>query len=399
MQMTSSIVRGMPYGTMRYAAASETDSSGQVILPSIVCPSSLLSMPVVDQGTQMDCSSQAVISVEREIVLTFQSGLTWMIFVSRPTQMQCSESESAFPFILQVADSDTSPLTLRVALIMAPDTRISGSNVSDTTFATNYQGLLRQYADIYAGDYTDVAFSFDGSSPDAKVYFDWNPQNMNSSGSSPGLIMFAMPHHWDIIQAEMDFCTPSLFGPVCVVKGNAWVWDEAMAPGMFTAPRHPAPQFLPNISAALQDDLLFTLTSNYQIGAGDTYFSGKMLGKLARILLIAEEVQELCANATQNPNNIFSGFSGSAYVSACSQSVLPTDTQRANALAELRVSLDIWINGSAEAPFVYDESWGGVVSCGCNYNNGFCTNTLPNCPSFSDQGLNFGNGMFLEVAS
>jgi len=35
---------------------------------------------------------------------------------------------------------------------------------------------------------------------------------------------------------------------------------------------------------------MFSVIFVLKAGAGDTYFSGKMLGKLARILLIADEV-------------------------------------------------------------------------------------------------------------
>ena len=44
-----------------------------------------------------------------------------------------------------------------------------------------------------------------------------------------------------------------------------------------------------DIYNAIMADLNFSLPINYQRGAGDTYFSGKMIAKLARIVLIAEE--------------------------------------------------------------------------------------------------------------
>ena len=44
------------------------------------------------------------------------------------------------------------------------------------------------------------------------------------------------------------------------------------------------------VQKALRKDLSFALPQNYMNGAGDTYFSGKMLAKLARILLVARDV-------------------------------------------------------------------------------------------------------------
>jgi hypothetical protein len=40
----------------------------------------------------------------------------------------------------------------------------------------------------------------------------------------------------------------------------------------------------------LKTDIHYELPGNYMRGAGDTYFSGKMLSKLARIIIIAKEV-------------------------------------------------------------------------------------------------------------
>lgn len=47
---------------------------------------------------------------------------------------------------------------------------------------------------------------------------------------------------------------------------------------------------LPAIRKALETDLKYEIPLNYQRGAGDTYFAGKMLAKLARVLIIADEV-------------------------------------------------------------------------------------------------------------
>jgi endo-1,3(4)-beta-glucanase len=39
-------------------------------------------------------------------------------------------------------------------------------------------------------------------------------------------------------------------------------------------------------------------------------------------------------------------------------------------------------------------SLGGLVSCGCRFNGDGCDNKAPDCPAFSDQGLNFGNAFY-----
>ena len=50
------------------------------------------------------------------------------------------------------------------------------------------------------------------------------------------------------------------------------------------------PEMLEAVREAIETDILYELPINYRRGAGDTYFAGKMLAKLARIIIIADEV-------------------------------------------------------------------------------------------------------------
>jgi hypothetical protein len=52
----------------------------------------------------------------------------------------------------------------------------------------------------------------------------------------------------------------------------------------------PKQEMMDSLLAASKADLKYRLPQNYLIGAGDTYFSGKLLGRLARILIIADEL-------------------------------------------------------------------------------------------------------------
>ena len=111
-----------------------------------------------------------------------------------------------------------------------------------------------------------------------------------------------------------------------------------------------------------------------------------MLAKLGRILTIGEELDEICSSDVA-PDE-------------CHGLNVPSvdDPSFQNAVARLRSGVEIWINGTGEIPFVYDSKWGGLVSCGCDFNGndtvGICRNKFPECPAFADPGLNFGNGTF-----
>jgi len=202
------------------------------------------------------------------------------------------------------------------------------------------------------------------------------------------LLTFAIPHQMerlpsDILPNAVRYCKSSLMGPACLVEGNKWVVPQELPVVNFRAKRPPKPHYIPTLAKALSSDIEFKIPDYFKRGAGDTYFSGKFLAKLARILLISDEVDSLCGE-----------HGGREYLQYCKNSTLPTREQTEAGIQELREGVEIWINGTAETPFVYDSSWGGVVSCGCYMEGTECTNRYPNCPGFSDPGLNFGNAFY-----
>ena len=121
---------------------------------------------------------------------------------------------------------------------------------------------------------------------------------------------------------------------------------------------------------SISKDLDFALPENYVRGAGDTYFSGKMLAKLARILLIADE--------------------------AGAQEIHSLQKQFRKALDRLRQGVEVWLNGEAVSPLLYDPSWGGMVTCGFFWNATLnkILRSYPYCPDVIQPGNNFGNGFY-----
>lgn len=188
------------------------------------------------------------------------------------------------------------------------------------------------------------------------------------------LLTYAIPHHQERMrptQESSNFvhsvgCTPTIHGTACPVTGGHWSLLEHLHRVSFHAPRVPREEMLVDIREALKTDIHYDLPDNYKRGAGDTYFSGKMLARLARILIIAQEVGGV-------PRQDFT-----------------------NALGRLKGGVEIWLNGSAESPLLYDKTWGGVVMCGCDYDGETesCSNSFPNCPALSDMGHNFGAAFY-----
>lgn len=184
------------------------------------------------------------------------------------------------------------------------------------------------------------------------------------------------------------FCTPSLNGIACIVFGSSWILKEKMdCETSFWAPRSPTASAISSLAKAITSDIKFRLPEWYERGAGDTYFSGKMIAKLARILLIYKEVQSICSDPSKQ---------ASEYIQPCAEVTLPSADTFNLALDHLRKATQVWIDGTAETPFVFDSKWGGIVSCGCIFNEQSrrCNNVSPECPSFTDPGLDFGHGIY-----
>ena len=360
--MTSSIVRGMPYMTMKYPPSSlKTDH----VLPTIAVHGPLRGSLLVDGQKLVPCDSGNHL-VERELKMTVENtDFTWVAFFSRPIMLHCVNSHpswggAALQFVPHSHDDEVE-LVARVSLVT---NCTSGMNplycreFDRSKPAPSYQDfvdLLRQHANVYPGPQTNVKYNIDHERDEATLTFDWDAQHMipqNEDDDPIELISFALPHHIDFLGKNGTFCRPVMLGRACIVTGSTWIIPHKLPPIGLRAARAPKPLALPSLSLALQSDLGFRGPQYYLRGVGDTYFSGKIMAKTARILVIADEVKEICA--TSSP----------VYHEACVNSTAPTSEAITAMLDSLRAGVEIWINGTAESPFVYDKGWGGLVNCG-----------------------------------
>jgi hypothetical protein len=391
----------MPYATMIYDKTLK-EGEGEWLLPTIFSPGGLKELLIADGTNQIDCKidEETTFTVDREIKLIFHSGLHWIVFFSRSVTVHCTDGGQGGTFGLQVVDTaDTSqlPLIVRVGSLVPP----ADEGEDPAAFAADYEEMLRRHAGVYPGEAACFAFAVDSSKRQASIDFEWDAKKMDeNSGEDTQLVMFALPHHQDLLDNVERFCTKALLGVVCLVMGNSWALVEDLPQVSFRAPRPPDPTFLPVLAEALKKDITYKIPENFMRGAGDTYFSGKMLARLARIILITEELVELCASERRATRSLAAtGQNRDAYLEACANVSMPTETEISTAIEHLRSAVEIWLNGNAQSPFVYDSAWGGLVNCGCYYQDGHCTNTAPaDCPAFSDQGLNFGSGTFLRAS-
>jgi len=411
--MKSHIVRGMPFGTVQYVGG---------VLPSLYSYNGPASDVLVDDDKELKCGvmegkAGPTMQVNNEVRLHFvNSDFTWALFFSSPVEISCAVSEGdekTRQFQLDVVSYDESkvdgPLTVRLALL---DQCTTGK--SDITQhclekgkwknQKEYEQLLKESASVFP---TSPQLDFDypeSDSQEAKIAIDWGARTTIKGNDTEKLLMFAMPHHQDSLKNSSgvkitDQCIDTFHGSTCLVLGDSWLLTENLgSPMSFTAPRPPEAASIPALADALSEDIHYRLSDNMLRGAADTYFSGKILARLGRVIMIASELKQL---ASQNVEGIYTDVdvkSLSLSVEAAASAELPSDEDIATAVEQLKHGVEIWINGNAEAPYVYDKSWGGLVNCGCTYHGkgdkGVCNNTFPECPALVDVNEDFGNGKF-----
>ncbi|GMH57006.1 hypothetical protein TrST_g9707 [Triparma strigata] len=435
------LIRGSPYQTVHYFEGAVPIFSSTSI--PFTDPSKPTDFKItLDDDVPLSCAitsnstTPPTRRANNHVTVHFAaSDATWIVFLSRPLDMSCMvvdpkdyvpppPSTPGVPppppsinFELYTTSPLETPATLRVALA---NNCTTGINVQFCEKAQprdkkEFVRVLKEHSAVMPGSDAAVQYTFpttekyDSDAEQVLVHFNWSPVTMagdNFTYSTPlsipktELLTYALPHHVDRMEAMVGssngiagHCTPTLHGPACLIVGGNWVMRERLARADFNAPRPPRAEHVELLASSLLKDINFRIPENYMKGAGDTYFSGKILAKLSRILLIAQELRDLANEATHTHGM---DDDHKKIVEACADVKLPSDQEMHEAIAHLRDGVTVWLNGSAEAPFVYDEKWGGMVNCGCSYNDKTmsCDNKYPNCPGLTDAGQNFGHGFY-----
>jgi endo-1,3(4)-beta-glucanase len=406
------IVRGMPFATVQYFGGA---------LPSIYSYNGPASAVKVD-GSELECGvmkgkAGPTMEVQKEIRLHFiNSDFTWIVLFSSPVKVSCAVSEGdekTREFKLDVVSykepEEGHPLVARLALLNQCTTGMS--DIKDHclenaqwTDQKKYEQLLIESADVYPSS-PQLDFTYpESTGKEAQMTIDWGARSTTGSGHDK-LLMFALPHHQESLKNSSaanitDQCMNTFHGSTCLVSGSIWSMTEDMGdPMSFTAPRPPEPDSITALADALSDDIHYELSDNMLRGAADTYFSGKILARLGRVIVIASEMNKLASGDIED--GMYTDVdddSLSLSMEAAAAADLPSDDDIADAVEQLKRGVEIWINGKAEAPYIYDRNWGGIVNCGCTYHGegdkGICNNTFPECPALVDVNEDFGNGYY-----
>ena len=276
--MHTDLVRGQPYMTMHYTG----------LTPRIGTVHAINS---VNGGA----ASSANTGTRFEVAMN--NGQTWVIYASSTITLSLNSGglEASAPFTG----------SLRAALLDA----------------SNESALDAHAARIPTGGTVSATATGDVGT----ITFDWQTE-----GSGP-LLMMALPHHMDVLVAPSttNVTQNTMKGDMIGISGLSWTMEEPLTTIGFEAAQPIHPDYEQDVRNALAADVGFGVT------AGDPYFGGKQFSALARLALIADELNE---------------------------PVLASQYRTA-----LGSALEERLAGQNGDPLVYDQTWGGlVISSGLN---------------------------------
>eukprot|EP00471_Norrisiella_sphaerica_P008556 CAMPEP_0184503066 /NCGR_PEP_ID=MMETSP0113_2-20130426/51615_1 /TAXON_ID=91329 /ORGANISM="Norrisiella sphaerica, Strain BC52" /LENGTH=838 /DNA_ID=CAMNT_0026892479 /DNA_START=79 /DNA_END=2595 /DNA_ORIENTATION=- len=361
--MKTHVVQGSPYVSYEYKEATPLITSGQILRRYLV------------NNVESKCSDNTIKGEIFEFSL-LQFDETWRVYAFPAIEFVCTASNP--PMALQAAKPYTG--VLRVALSnnctfgqSAHHCKGDGKGGYITSHPKGYGDYLYKHSSAMVTG-GSVNYSFSGST--AKVNFNWDVKQLGEKAVEP--LMMTMPHHRDIMDSSFEGMADlsvashkSIHGIQRLAVGSQWPCIEQLSDIMWHAPRDVEDEEQKDaILKALKTDLKYDLPWNYQTGTGDPYNAGKMLAKIANIVLVGEAM----------------GLS--------TKKMKPI-------LNSLQSGIEFWLNGTSRNALVYDKSWGGIVSCGCKYayppprclNGG-----PPSCPALGgdpvSNGFDFGNGAY-----
>jgi endo-1,3(4)-beta-glucanase len=282
--MTAPLVQGMTYVTVDYAGLRPMIIPGTFTIASVTVNGVTSTTPGAVTGTRFK--------------LLLGDGSTWLLYASSAVTFNWTTGNmvaaSTFNGTLRVANA---PTPADVAVLDAHAGAVPSGGTLDVSIAC---------------DVTTLRFSF-----------------TTTPGSTGPLLMAALPHHQARLVAPTitTLAYPTLRGTLAAVEGNTWTMSLPLSTIGWTAPRPMAPAHVEAVRTALAGDAGFVPDGRVET---DPYFGGKLLAKLARLALIADELGETATAASLRAR-----------------------------LAPLEAR---WLEGTNANPLVYDTTWGGVVT-------------------------------------
>eukprot|EP00906_Rhabdomonas_costata_P016143 RCo023166 len=375
--MESTILHGSPYMTMKY-----TDAPS----PSIGTLQGIRSFTL--DGEEVPCNGTKYTGHKFSAVLR-DSDEQWVVWVPPGTTMKCQSSPASYFLTPKKGFSGI----IRMALVNNCTTGLDNvsphcaapnvPNVDNDPYIADYEAAL----DVGSNVCTEGAIlSADHISGMVAVAFHFKNHRCWPTLPRGLMTMIALPHHLSLLPCDGS-ARVILSGGHFNTRGHSLAVQITGHVWWLLNPPQPIPWIGPADSAKIptimhylkgrgnDSDAAFDLPWDMQKGMIDPYNAGKLLSKMARIVLIADKLGE------------------------------PEIAD--NMLDRLRRYLSTWLDHKTKNLLVYDQSWGGLISCGCQYiwieqkwtpTGGYpiCANNESRleCPTLKDPNFDFGNAYY-----
>ena len=218
-----------------------------------------------------------------------------------------------------------------------------GLTLSNTLEATSaYTGILRtmlipagsqvnvdlnKYAALYP---TGGSINYTLDNGTANLTYTFSTGRMNVPYSDNNLLMYTLPHHQKMLSSPSNITGSGLptyrtiKGLMLPYVGTTWAFKLTLTDIDFNSRLAIDSQYVKDVTDSLQSD------SNIKPINSDPYFFGKEIAKLARLLIIADELKQ--------------------------------DEIKNKLLTSIKVYLLPWLTNQNTNRFIYDNAWKGVVS-------------------------------------
>jgi endo-1,3(4)-beta-glucanase len=380
--MESTIVRGSPYITVNFKKAQEaTIGTGQGVRTLYL------------DGEEIPSPSSvgADYTAKHKVTVTLRdSDETWVIYVPPNSPVKIKASPSTFGVSFQSGFSGIA----RLALINNCTTGLDGVSPHCPGKDTP-----NEEADPYIQDYADAIDEGSNVCTDKAVVttekvakgtlVQYHYQDHKCWSSLPdGLkTMIALPHHLAVTPCEGQTRViksgghRNLRGLSLALQISGHSWPLLYPDYEISWIGQPDKEKVDTILWALKgrnetSDEHYDIRYDMKDGMIDPYNAGKLFAKLARLVLISDQLNEIPI--------------------------------RDKIMDRLRTYISRWYDHTTKNLLIYDRSWGGVISCGCRYiwierrdwpephgypicgNNG----SQLECPTFQDPNFDFGNAYY-----
>jgi len=400
---TTTLVQGDPYVTLNLDIEGEEEegfsiSSEQTLILASRGDGSLGSKPVVCDPNKDKSKRQRTVTGSVFDIYASGTDETWRLYTfPSEVELECPYPKDVNHTATQIKLTNSEfKGVIRMAVVSNCTTGVakhchgpSGLPLPEDQVSTpSFAAALDAYSSVVLkGGNVDYDIDNETNTLSLRLIYESYSLNKESSSESVVPLLLALPHH--IAAMSSQYSTEgnnnniagghrSMLGMQVPIAATSIDLSLPLPSVLWGDERELNSDSSKLVRKALLDEADYDLTKQWRLGVGDPYNAGKLNARIARLAMIASQLDE---------SEIADSF-----------------------LDKLEKYQALWLSGESPNPLIYDQDMGGIVSCGCLFDScqGKCTPHCNNagprgkggggCPNLGPgafaAGLDFGNGYY-----